>query len=69
MNLQNINIDIENKLMVIRGGISQEFGDQQIHTTIYKIGKHKGLLDSTENCVQCFVMNYKGKEYEKTMSV
>ena len=46
------------------GGINQEFGIN-IHTTVYKIDKQQGLLYSTGNYIQHFVITYKGKESEK----
>ena len=39
--------------------------NQQIQTTIYKQMNNKVLLYSTENYIQCPVINHKGKEYEK----
>ena len=63
--------DIENKLTVIkekRGWGSDKLGvwNQEIHTTVYKIGKQYGpTVQHRENHIQSFITNHNGKEYEK----
>ena len=62
-------IDIENKLLVVKGGRegNRYKGAQDLHiqVTIYKTVNNKVLLYSTGSYIQYPVINNNGKEWEK----
>ena len=62
-------LQIENKFMVTKGetggGINQEFGINRYTPPYIKQISNKNLLYSTGNCIQSFVITYKGKECDK----